>query len=145
MEQKFFVCVKGLIFYHDRFLLVHRSDKARGAHFFWETPGGRLEFGESTEEALLREIAEEVGLKITIMELLSSWHFMKDENTQVIGLTYLCKTDENNVTLSSEHNDFRWIKYEELANLNVYSGINERMNTWNWDEIYAKVDKKLRE
>ena len=67
MERRFFVAVKALLFDQDKLLLVKRSDKARGEHHYWELPGGRMEFGETPEGALLRELAEETGLSAKIL------------------------------------------------------------------------------
>lgn len=82
MKNEFFFVAKALLFCKDKFLIVKRSDKARDAHFYWEYPGGRLEFGEQPIEALRREIFEETGIKdfcvLSILNLLSR---LKTPNT----------------------------------------------------------------
>jgi len=61
---RFFFAVKALIPDGDLILIVRRSERARGHHGLWELPGGRLEFGETPEEAIVREVREEAGLEI---------------------------------------------------------------------------------
>jgi 8-oxo-dGTP diphosphatase len=65
MDEKYFCAVKALIFKDDKFLIVKRSLEARGDPHSWEFPGGRLEFKESPETAIVREVKEETALDVT--------------------------------------------------------------------------------
>lgn len=53
---------------HDDHVLIHRSEKDN----FWALPGGRVEFFESSEDTIPREILEELGLDRTVVRLI--WH-----------------------------------------------------------------------
>lgn len=56
--QQFYVGLKGLVHDPERgILLVHKTDEE---HQFWELPGGRMDEGESFEQALTRELQEEI-------------------------------------------------------------------------------------
>jgi len=114
MDRRFFVAVKALLFFNGTFLVVKRSDKARGEHQYWEFPGGRLEFGESPEEALSRELTEETGLLAKIIRPLQTWNFFRGEDTQIVGITFLCKVNSDTVQLSDEHDAYAWITFDEL-------------------------------
>lgn len=114
MDRLFFVAVKALLFFDGKFLLVKRSDNARGEHSYWEFPGGRLEFGETPEEALNRELKEETGLSAKIIRPLQTWSFFRGDDTQIVGITFLCKADSDIVQLSSEHDAFSWTTFDEL-------------------------------
>ena len=82
MKNEFFFAAKALLFCKDKFLIVKRSDKARGAHFYWEYPGGRLEFGEHPSEALKREIFEETGIKdFSVLCILTMEPFKNTQHT----------------------------------------------------------------
>ncbi len=140
MENKFFFAAKALLFCKDKFLIVKRSDKARGAHFYWEYPGGRLEFGEQPIEALRREIFEETGIKdFSVLCILNLWNRLKTPTTQIIGATHLCKTSNCNVKLSEEHTEYAWITKEELPEYNIYPSIKDDMSSWNWEEILKRI------
>lgn len=134
-EYKFFVAVKGLIIKDERFLVIKRSDKARGEHFYWELPGGRLEFNESTHDALVREIEEEVGLSVDVGDPISTWNFVRNKHTQIVGLTFLCRASNDRVILSEEHNDYAWIKYEEIDDYDIFPAVLQEMKKWNWEKV----------
>jgi 8-oxo-dGTP diphosphatase len=53
-------------------LLLHRHTSNKKQ---WETPGGKIEDGESPEEAAIRETEEELGVKVTIIRLLNTGDF----------------------------------------------------------------------
>ena len=143
-ENKFFFAVKALIFCGDKFLIIKRSEKARGDSLLWDFPGGRLEFSEKPLEALKREIFEETGIKnIEILYPINLWEFLKNTQTQVIGATYLCKTKENEVYLSEEHSDYAWISKNEISGYNICEGIVNDMSKWNWDKIYSDLEIKI--
>jgi len=58
------VTIKGLCVRDDKVLLIRESDKLSGK---WELPGGGLDFGEDIPTAFKREVAEEMGLKVSKM------------------------------------------------------------------------------
>ena len=123
MDHRFFVAVKALLFYEGKFLLVKRSNAARGEHSFWEFPGGRLEFGETPEEALLRETMEETGLQATIISPLQTWSFYRDTDTQIIGITFLAKASVPCVTLSNEHDAYAWVTKDALIQYHIHPSV----------------------
>jgi mutator protein MutT len=53
-----------------RLFLARRADGARNEHGRWEFPGGAVEFGETLEHALKREIYEEFGIEIQVCRLI---------------------------------------------------------------------------
>lgn len=62
MDKKFFVASHALIENKDKFLIIQRSEKESYMPLVWDIPGGSVEFGETTEETLMREISEEVAI-----------------------------------------------------------------------------------
>ena len=141
MDRRFFVAVKALLFDQGKFLLVKRSDKARGEHHYWELPGGRMEFGETPENALQRELMEETGLSANILCPLQTWSFFREEETQIVGITFLCKAESNKVQLSSEHDDFAWVRFRELTHYNIIPTVLSDLKRLNMDEIHARLDR----
>ncbi len=108
MEKHFGIAVKGLIMREGRALIVKRSDYSVVSPGCWECPGGKVEFGESLQEAMARETREETGLEVSVEKLLNASVFMPNEHTQLAVLTYLCRPAEGETVLSDEHSDFRW-------------------------------------
>lgn len=141
MDNVFYIAVKALIFHGEKFLLIKRSQKARGDYYYWEFPGGRLEFGESPNDALSREIMEETGLQAKTICPINTWSFFKDDNTEVIGITFLCETDTDLVVLSKEHDEYVWITYNELNKYNVIPSIIDDMKKINMNEICSKLNR----
>ena len=62
------VGVGAIIFRDDRVLLVQRGSEP--SYGKWSIPGGLVELGESLQEAVLREVREEVGLEVKVLDLV---------------------------------------------------------------------------
>lgn len=80
----------------------------------WEFPGGKIESGESQEEALIREIKEELELDINISDFLTTI----DYDYQTFHLTmhcFICQISGGELNLNV-HNDAKWITFDELDN-----------------------------
>ena len=80
----------------------------------YEFPGGKINPGENNEEALLREISEELDIKIDINKYLGS--VMYEYPTRTINLSlYLCKYNSGHIKLA-EHSDYKLVTLHELKN-----------------------------
>jgi ADP-ribose pyrophosphatase YjhB (NUDIX family) len=123
--------VKALIFNEGKFLVMHNNGVEED---LWELPGGRMEFGETAEETLRREMIEETGLVVEPIRLLDTWNLIR-EDYQIAGIIYLCKFEKGEVRLSDEHDAFKWISTDEESLQMVYEDFRVRMLNWNWDEI----------
>src|SRR6185437_11567047 len=105
MTNTMVVAVKGIIIKEGKVLIVQRSyDEISGGT--WECVGGKIEFGENLEEALVREIREEVGLDVIVEKIIYASTFKTDPSRQVVILTYLCSSENKNIVLSKEHIDY---------------------------------------
>lgn len=109
MENQIIVAVKGIVYNNDKYLIIKRWSNDEVGAGTWEMPGGKIEFGEKLEEALIRETKEETGLDISVEKLLYATQFLSNPNRQVIIISYLCCADNTDVVLSEEHTDFLWI------------------------------------
>lgn len=90
----------------------------------YQIPGGRIEIGEPFFEALKREAMEETGLTVTPLWPLfvGEWTpTIKGKKTQIIALYYVCETESEEVRLSEEHDDFKWIDPKKIADYNLMS------------------------
>lgn len=134
-DKQFYVALKGAIFNENKFIIVKRSDCTRGEHGLWELPGGRMEFGETPEQTLTRELQEEIGLNVEILKPIKTWSFFRDENTQLVGITCLCRYKGGEINLSVEHIEYAWVGFEEICNFNLVPGIAEEIDSWDKEEI----------
>jgi 8-oxo-dGTP diphosphatase len=111
------VAVKGILIKDQKMLIVQRSKNDETGAGTWESVGGILHFGESFDNALKREFFEEVGLSIQVQKLLFSTTFLSNPARQIVLLTFLCTSEEENITLSDEHDQYLWANNEELLQL----------------------------
>lgn len=82
---------------------------------YWEFPGGKLEQGETPEEALVREIKEEFDSEIEIISFINEVSYEYDFGI-VTMKTYRSKLVAGNLTLL-EHQDAKWLPIEQLDDL----------------------------
>lgn len=106
-ENEIIVGVKGIIVRSDKILIVQRSQQETGGGS-WECPGGKINFGEQLETALIREIKEETDLTVKPGKLMYASTFMSRGTRQMVLLCYLAEAESEAVTLSHEHIDFCW-------------------------------------
>lgn len=95
----------------DKILICQRAASMKLA-LKWEFPGGKIEEGESKQECLSREIKEELGIDITILEELSSvTHHYPDFS--ICLFPFLCQTSNPKLKVK-EHAQVKWVRLEEL-------------------------------
>ena len=106
--------VAALIWEGDRFLACQRpAHKARG--LLWEFVGGKVEPGESLEDALIRECREELDITVTprdvFMEVIHEYPDL------TVRLTLFNATIAEGTPKALEHHDIRWITVQEIDGL----------------------------
>ena len=132
------IVAKAVVYTDDgKALLLTRSqtDAQRPAGF--DLPGGGVEARETMQEAVLREIFEETGLAVTSTDVQLLWtKAVVDHGKNVIRLLYGCKTHDDAVHLSFEHDAFAWVPLASIA---------EELNHPHWSEgiRYAETNGLL--
>ena len=104
--------VAALIWEKDRFLICQRPEhKTRG--LLWEFVGGKVEPGETMEQALQRECAEELAIQVNVgAQFWQEYHEYPD---MLIRLTlFHCKI-ESGIPQALEHNDLKWIHPSQIG------------------------------
>ena len=82
----------------------------------WEFPGGKIEPGETKEQALVREIKEELNIEISVDKFAIDIEYQYP-NFYLFMSCFMCSIKEGSIELL-EHNDGKWITKEELNTLN---------------------------
>ena len=114
MERKITEVVAALIWDGKRFLACQRpAHKARG--LLWEFVGGKVEPGESREQALIRECREELDITVRpgkiFMEVLHEYPDL------TVHLTLFHAVIAAGIPKALEHNELRWITVDEIDGL----------------------------
>ena len=105
--------VAALIWDGNRFLACQRpAHKARG--LLWEFVGGKVEYGESREAALVRECMEELDVVISVGDIMMEVLHEYPDLTVRLFLYHACIISGEPKLL--EHNDIRWITPGEIDN-----------------------------
>lgn len=121
-HERFYVSVGAAIFdpMTKKFLILKDVDKS-GEYFKqfgpWELPGGRMHKDEQVLDALKREIKEETG--ITQIEMIGVVdadlaQLPYRDGVQGFLVTYLVFATQNDVEISAEHSEYRWMTLEEI-------------------------------
>ena len=124
------VIMKAMVLKNNKILILKRHPKQKVAPGKWEMTGGKLEMDESLEECLIREVKEETNIDIEIKKIL----YATDHNTKILGkvviIVYLCEPKNDEVILSQEHSDYKWVGVEEFRKT-VFKEIVDDMNRYN--------------
>lgn len=112
--ENYKILVKGIVQKEDKFLLVERWYDDRIVNpYQWEFIDGVLPHGESPDQAVKRIIEESTGLVAEINRIIYTWSFMLGD-VHTIGIAYHCLTVMDEVVLSEELNDFKWVSKDEI-------------------------------
>lgn len=107
--------VAGVVKCEGKFLACRNSPNRRHAHF-WEFPGGKVELGESHEEALIRELREELQIEVQIIGLMFTIDFQPPLQGQIFF--YEAELKSELPSNSPDHDELRWLSLAELSSLN---------------------------
>lgn len=112
-------------------LLLLERGETKTFQKHWQLPEGKLEENEKPQEALKRELKEELGADVDIMDFETVSHStLEAKGTKYLALRIIFKVTlkENNITLSSEHSNYKWVKPDQVKSLQLLPGTTEAIN-----------------
>jgi len=119
------VSVKGVLFIADEVVLLQNERDE------WELPGGRLEAGEEPVACLAREIAEELGVEVTVADLLDCWRYPVLPSRDVLIVTYgLRPLLSARLQLSHEHKALGCFPVGAIEDLRMPQGYRRSIRDW---------------
>jgi bis(5'-nucleosidyl)-tetraphosphatase len=132
----------GVVIYHihgyERYYLLIKSTKGH-----WSFAKGKIEKGETKEEAALREVTEETGLTVTIDNNFAhdvSYNYTeKNELTHKTVYFFAGEAKDMNITLSHEHVDYQWLVYKNALTTLTYKTDKTVLES---AELFLKKHKK---
>lgn len=106
--------VAGIIFNQDKsqvFITKRPDDKHKGG--FWEFPGGKVEQGETIQQAMVRELEEEIGITTTEQQLFEHLEF--DYSDKALKFDFITVTQFEGQPYGKEGQQGEWVDIKQLA------------------------------
>jgi 8-oxo-dGTP diphosphatase len=115
-EAQFYIGVHGVIANAGKILILRRAQAMVYKPGHWDLPGGHLALGETFEQCLAREVAEETSVAITPGPLLG---LNQANDGPYVQLIFACTAPpRNTIKLQpNEHDDARWVSLDEIASM----------------------------
>ena len=112
------VGVGGVVITDERALLIRRAHPPLEGQ--WSIPGGTLEVGETLVEGVHRELAEETGLEVRVLDIIEVFErISRDEGSRTqyhfVILDYLCELASGEPRAGSDVTDVEWCREDELG------------------------------
>jgi 8-oxo-dGTP diphosphatase len=112
------------------YLMLQRSATKDVGAGKWECVTGRVDQGEGFEQAVIREVREEIGVEILLDTLIGTTHFYRGEAidaNELIGVFYGARLKDPNATIhiSDEHSQFVWMTPQQVSDT-----LSDKAHAW---------------
>ncbi|MGB9980649.1 NUDIX hydrolase [Methanobacterium sp.] len=107
-----------------KILIIKRSTGSKTNPGKWELPGGKVDSGESFDQALVREVYEETNLKIKLDHVVG----VCEQNLPLIRAIHIVmsgKIVDGYLNLSNEHEGYAWVFFEDLHDYELADWLND--------------------
>lgn len=127
----------GVVVREGKVLMVKRYEpECREAHLKWEIPGGKVDFDETPQEAIVRELKEETGVTVKVKRLLPHvktvyWDYPWGEQ-QTLKFGFECEYISESKRIEDHHvEDVKWVILREVTKLETLPGDKEFLECLN--------------
>lgn len=117
------LCVGAVVIDDGRLLLVRRGFGPAAGE--WALPGGRVEFGETMIEALVREVWEETGLDVAAGDYIGHVEVIGDDTHYVIHDFYATAFDAEPIRAGDDAQEVAWFDLHVVSELNLVDSVAE--------------------
>ena len=112
--------VVAAIIKKNNLLLIVQRNRNKHLGLKWEFPGGKVFLNETSKEALIREIKEELNITINVQEKIAEEEY-KDDKIDIILHYFLC-TLQNGSMVLNEHENFAWVEKKDFNQYDFAEG-----------------------
>lgn len=131
-------CTAAIFNEERKVLLTRRQDNGQ-----WCLPGGRMESGESVEEAIVREVFEETGLRVRLARLVGVYSdpnqlvvYPDGNQAQIVAIHFLAEVTGGTLGLSDETSGFGYFSLAEMDGMDMLGHHKQRVE----DAIAGKTE-----
>lgn len=116
MDKLQVITACALICKDNKILIAKRSATKKFLPNIFEIPGGHIEYGESIEEGLIREVQEELHIDVKIGDPVYVFTYVVGDNhiVEIDYLAYLKNPNQEIILNEEDHSEFRWLDEEEI-------------------------------
>ena len=121
MKNENIKVVAGLIFQNNKLLICQRP-KFKDHPLKWEFPGGKIKKNETSEDALIREINEELSINIINYNELISYNFNYSDLGKTVFINFYLIKNFTGKMLNNFHNQLKWIEIKDIREYDFLEG-----------------------
>ncbi len=140
-ERLHYLVVTGIVVKDNKYLIAKRSEGEAAFPGLWTVPGGKItpedyvntpkdtadSWYNVLEEAVVREVREEVGLEVEKIRYLLSLCYMRSDSIPTMIISFYCDYKSGDVSLSEELTEHAWVSVDELGNYQFVPGLREEI------------------
>lgn len=113
-------------------ILIARKKQGKPLAGYFEFPGGKIEEGETPEESLIRELMEEMNIKIAVKEYIGESVYDYGNNKVISLLGYTAEIIDGEIKLS-DHDIYEWVTLEQINNYKIAPADIPLINKLKWN------------